>query len=547
MVSRRRRWICLRLKQLVLGGDYSCGLTTGGEVFCWGNNDFGQLSLPDDLGPVAQLAAAALHACALTVAGEVRCWGLDFMGELAVPPMTPGGVTAIAAGGGSSCALVVDGSVRCWGNGLGGSVPADLRPGDAVLWLSPKRLHPGQRALIRFDDLRTTPERFDARIQLFGDGLEPDVHYRVLDSAGNVLGTEQDGSYLLTGNPFPTAFIEALIGALESPLRLHVLPLELSASSDSTPSVRAVTQIIELAMPASSTLSLLRVSVPSGAVQTVATRGSDTATIGIRVAAFNFEMQAVSAFDLELVATLVGGSAVSWSPTSSTPGSLVRTTELGVFEGLLRVNLGANDPAAAFRIGVRVPGAPGEVVVETTVVDVVRVVGFTATTATLTEGMDAVELRIGLPLHPIGSRIEIDLAVSGTAMMGVDYTLLAASTQPGIMLASDSTAVITLLLEATVADDIRLLLRPRADDFISQGIHSLNLSIVRYVVHSTENVSFALPPALDFAIIDDDLSRVERLLAVDADAVCAIVSGGQVRCWYGSSASSQVAALHCGV
>ena len=334
-----------------------------------------------------------------------------------------------------------------------------------------------------------------------------------------------------------------MIGAVESPLRLHVLPLELSAS-DSTPSVRAVAQIIELVRPASSTLSLLRVSAPSGAVQAVATRGSDIATFGIRVAVFNSEMQAVSAFGLELVATLVatlvGGSAASWSPTSSMPGSLVRTTELGVFEGLLRVNLGENDPAAAFRIGVRVSGVLGEVVVETTVVDVVRMVGFTATTATLTEGMDAVELRIEPPLHPIGSRIEIDFAVSGTAMMGSDYTLLAASTQPGIMLASDSTAVITLLLEATAADDIRLLLRPRADDLISQGTRSLNLSIVRYVVHSTENVSFALPPPLDFTIIDDELPVAKRLLDVGNGVACALLNGGSVRCWFTSGVGAEL-------
>jgi hypothetical protein len=83
---------------LALGGYMSCQRTTSGELFCWGENDQGQLGYddPDDtLGPLPEptphkveglpcviaAAAARHHACAITSEG-VSCWGRNLDGEL---------------------------------------------------------------------------------------------------------------------------------------------------------------------------------------------------------------------------------------------------------------------------------------------------------------------------------------------------------------------------------------------------------------------------------------------------------------------------------
>jgi alpha-tubulin suppressor-like RCC1 family protein len=78
----------------------SCGLTTTGDVYCWGANSHGALGLgtEDDAGaptshpvpglvpglpPLASLAAGSNEAfCGLTAAGDRYCWGINGSGEL---------------------------------------------------------------------------------------------------------------------------------------------------------------------------------------------------------------------------------------------------------------------------------------------------------------------------------------------------------------------------------------------------------------------------------------------------------------------------------
>ena len=125
------------------------------EVWCWGDNEHGQLGdgrtdhgvcmghmggtydcaqTPASITPlndltetVTQLALGANHACALTDAGTVYCWGQGVLGQLGqdddaftasgTPLLVPGltGVTQVAVGGGHTCALLDTGAVKCWG------------------------------------------------------------------------------------------------------------------------------------------------------------------------------------------------------------------------------------------------------------------------------------------------------------------------------------------------------------------------------------------------------------------------------------------------
>ena len=229
--------------QLGVGESHSCALTVEGRVRCWGSNTNDRATPPDDLGPVVQLSVGLSHACALTVSGGLRCWG-DVADIASLPP---GAVTAVDFYG--VCALLADGSVVCPGRPQ--LVPPEQRAGDVVMAVWPQRLNPGERAAIRFADLRETTTAFTARIEVFGGGAaDVSSYYRLLSSNGQPVEAETDAnsgnsanSVLLTGNP-PMAWLEASGTSRFS--RLYVRPLELLSASDSTPSIRVVAQSVEL-------------------------------------------------------------------------------------------------------------------------------------------------------------------------------------------------------------------------------------------------------------------------------------------------------------
>jgi len=142
------------------GGSHTCALA-GGDVWCWGNNDYGQVRTGDEgslvLTPVkveilelgggqvdvTAVSAGGSHTCALA-GGDVWCWGINRHGQtgplntwnvptpVKVEILEPSGdqvdVTAVSAGRIHTCALAgVD--VWCWGANAYGQAGGEGGPG----------------------------------------------------------------------------------------------------------------------------------------------------------------------------------------------------------------------------------------------------------------------------------------------------------------------------------------------------------------------------------------------------------------------------------
>jgi exopolysaccharide biosynthesis protein len=93
----------------------------------FGDNTFGQVSLPPNLSNLVAIAAGGWHSLALCADSALIAWGNDSNGECDVPPALTNAV-AIAAGGYHSLAIKADGTVMAWGanDSLQSTVPAGL-------------------------------------------------------------------------------------------------------------------------------------------------------------------------------------------------------------------------------------------------------------------------------------------------------------------------------------------------------------------------------------------------------------------------------------
>jgi regulator of chromosome condensation (RCC1) repeat-containing protein/Regulator of Chromosome Condensation (RCC1) repeat protein len=151
--------------QIAVGAGHTCVLVDTGEVYCWGDNSYGQLgagvaSSVDDpavvsplrveLDEVVQIAAGGGHTCAITRQGLVYCWGVNAKYQLgdydptatssankdpSLPFLVPGVTDAVEvrpSAGSHTCARTGDGSVFCWGeneNAECGVDPSQARVG----------------------------------------------------------------------------------------------------------------------------------------------------------------------------------------------------------------------------------------------------------------------------------------------------------------------------------------------------------------------------------------------------------------------------------
>ena len=106
--------------QISAGSQFGCGLTVGGSLRCWGDNQWSQ-AVPPASGVYSQVSAGIAFACAVEEAGAIQCWGRDVDGETAPPT---GAFVMVSAGNNHACAIDVAGGLACWGrNGNGQASP----------------------------------------------------------------------------------------------------------------------------------------------------------------------------------------------------------------------------------------------------------------------------------------------------------------------------------------------------------------------------------------------------------------------------------------
>ncbi|NBO53193.1 MAG: hypothetical protein EBU84_01055, partial [Actinobacteria bacterium] len=142
--------------QVDTGTDFTCVLLSGGDVKCWGGNNYGQLGngtvdsigddasemgdslLPIDLGAgrhATQISVGNDHVCAVLDDSSLKCWGSGANGRLgqgnvnnlgdgvfemgdnlaAVSLGTGRTVKSVSAGGAHTCAVLDNDTVKCWG------------------------------------------------------------------------------------------------------------------------------------------------------------------------------------------------------------------------------------------------------------------------------------------------------------------------------------------------------------------------------------------------------------------------------------------------
>lgn len=111
----------MAFRQISLAHNHACGVLFDGGIHCWGDDDAGETSPPQQ-GTFVQVAAGVSHSCALDAEGKVHCWGVsqsdpggeDDHGQSLAPD---GDFRFVAASGDYACAIRLDGTVACWGYG----------------------------------------------------------------------------------------------------------------------------------------------------------------------------------------------------------------------------------------------------------------------------------------------------------------------------------------------------------------------------------------------------------------------------------------------
>lgn len=146
----------IRFKQISAGYHHTCGVALDGRAYCWGLEREGELGTgtpyvydaprivrqPEAVAgglTFASVSAGESHSCGVTTSGAVYCWGEGTMGQLGAGETVPTCAywkcatspvrvesaeqfTEVSAGTEHSCALSTTGAAWCWGSDANGKL-----------------------------------------------------------------------------------------------------------------------------------------------------------------------------------------------------------------------------------------------------------------------------------------------------------------------------------------------------------------------------------------------------------------------------------------
>lgn len=151
-------------RQLTVGEDHTCGVTTANAAYCWGSNGSGELGIGPDQGPelcfevapcsttpVAVIGGLAFrevngggrfHTCGVTTANVAFCWGTNSFGQLGngtefafqSPHQVAGGLAfrQVSAGILHTCGVTTSNVAYCWGHNQAGELGDGTTNGSLV-------------------------------------------------------------------------------------------------------------------------------------------------------------------------------------------------------------------------------------------------------------------------------------------------------------------------------------------------------------------------------------------------------------------------------
>jgi alpha-tubulin suppressor-like RCC1 family protein len=134
----------LRFRQVQAGNVHTCGVTTGNQIYCWGDNTVGQVGDSSTANKrtkptliaggrqYRQVDAGWNHNCAVTLGNKAFCWGNGREGQLGNgrtylsfwPRAVAGGLSfeRVTAGAIHSCGETTLNRAYCWGYNADGNV-----------------------------------------------------------------------------------------------------------------------------------------------------------------------------------------------------------------------------------------------------------------------------------------------------------------------------------------------------------------------------------------------------------------------------------------
>ncbi len=122
--------------EITAGYKMTCGMRTSDELYCWGNNDYGQIGdgtseRRDEPTPIAtslnwvSVTSMVDHNCGILSSKLGVCWGNNDYGQIGdgtserrdepTPIATNIGLNKVSGGLEHSCAILVTSEIECWG------------------------------------------------------------------------------------------------------------------------------------------------------------------------------------------------------------------------------------------------------------------------------------------------------------------------------------------------------------------------------------------------------------------------------------------------